>query len=279
LIKKRYDFPLESPRANSAMNSAALSVLPWVLVTSCHRRIGLTPVMAAGTTYVEAVRLAGCRPLLVPSAGSGDLDALLDLADGILLTGSASNVHPSHFGETVRDPQLPLDEDRDAWTLPLIRAAVERGVPMLAICRGCQEFNVAFGGSLHQAVHEVPGFFDHRAAEEEPLARKFGPAHEIGIVPGGLLDGLLDGCRVTVNSVHGQGIDRLAPRLRAEASAPDGLIEAVSVPDAQAFNLGVQWHPEWQAATNPVSLRLLEGFGAACRTRRGQKEATARRDP
>jgi putative glutamine amidotransferase len=259
--------------------SAARTVLPWVLVTSCHRRIGLTPVMAAGTSYVEAVCLAECRPLLVPGAGAGDLVALLDLADGVLLTGSAANVHPSHFGEAVHDPQLPLDEERDAWTLPLIRAAVERGVPMLAICRGCQEFNVAFGGSLHQAVHEVPGFFDHRSADEEPLERKFGPAHEIRIVPGGLLDEVLGERRVTVNSVHGQGIHRLAPRLRAEASAPDGLIEAISVPDAKAFNLGVQWHPEWQAATNPVSRRLLEAFGAACRSRREQKEAIARRSP
>jgi putative glutamine amidotransferase len=215
----------------------------------------------------------------VPGAGAADIDALLDLADGIFLTGSPSNVHPSHFGEAVHDTQLPLDENRDAWTLPLIRAAVERGVPLLAICRGCQEFNVALGGSLHQAVHEVPGYFDHRAAADAPRERKFAASHEIEIVPDGLLEQVLGERRVMVNSVHGQGIHRLAPGLRAEARAPDGLIEAITVPGAMAFNLGVQWHPEWLAVNNPVSRRLLEVFGAACRTRREQKEANARRNP
>jgi putative glutamine amidotransferase len=252
------------------------SLAPWVLVASCRQRIGLASVMAAGTTYLEAVRLAGCRPLVVPGADAADLDALLDLADGICLTGSPSNVHPSHFGECVHDPGLPLDPDRDAWTLPLIRLALERGVPLLAICRGCQEFNVALGGSLYQAVHEVPGFFDHRAACDDSLERKFGPSHEVGIVPGGLLGEVLGARRVMVNSVHGQGIHLLAPGLRAEAMADDGLIEAITAPDAKAFNLGVQWHPEWQAAADPVSRRLLESFGAACRTRRMAKEDAGR---
>lgn len=246
--------------------------MPWVLVASCRQRIGLASVMVAGTTYLEAVRLAGCRPLVVAGAGASDLEALLDLADGICLTGSPSNVHPLHFGEAVHDSGLPLDPERDAWTLPLIRLALERGVPLLAICRGCQEFNVALGGSLYQAVHEVAGFFDHRAACDDPLERKFGPSHEIGIIPGGLLAGVLDKRRVMVNSVHGQGIHRLAPGLRAEAMADDGLIESITAPDAKAFNLGVQWHPEWQAASDPVSRRLLECFGAACRARRGEKE-------
>lgn len=255
------------------MNTGDRAWIPWILVSACRRRVGVVPVMAAGTAYVEAVRLAGCRPLLVPGANAEDLPALLDLADGVLLTGSPANVHPSHFGEAVHDPRLPLDAERDAWTLPLIRAAVERGVPLLAICRGCQELNVALGGSLHQAVHEVPGFFDHRPAEDGPLERKYGPSHEIEIVPGGLLAGILGERRATVNSYHGQGIQRLAPRARVEARAPDGLVEALTVPDARAFNLGVQWHPEWQAATNPVSRRLFEAFGAACRARRTQKVA------
>lgn len=259
------------------MNSSNENPVPWVLVASCHQRVGLAPVLVAGAAYVEAVRLAGCRPLVVPGADETDLDALLDLADGVFLTGSASNVNPAYFGEDVLDPDLPLDPARDRWTLPLIRAAVELGVPLFSICRGCQEFNVAFGGSLHQAVHDVPGMLDHRPVSEESLERKFGPAHGIDLVSGGLLENLLGESRITVNSVHGQGIHRLGEGLQAEATAPDGLIEAITVPHAKAFNLGVQWHPEWQAACNPVSLRLFEAFGSACRNRRANREAGAGR--
>jgi putative glutamine amidotransferase len=241
---------------------------PVVLVASCQRMLGNSPVSATGTPYIEAVRLAGARPLLIPAGDPAEILSLLDLADGILLTGSQSNVHPSHFEQPVRDPSLPLDPARDAWSLPLIREAIRRGLPLLAICRGCQEFNVALGGSLHQAVHEVPGFMDHQPASEEILDEKYGPAHPIDLAPGGFLQTWLGQTRITVNSVHGQGIARLAPTLRAEAFAPDGLVEAITDPHAPAFNLGVQWHPEWRAAENPVSRRLLELFGNACRQHR-----------
>ena len=241
---------------------------PLLLVPACHRQIGLAPMAVVGTSYLEAVRLVALRPLVVPGAKASEVDSLLDLADGIYLTGAPSNVHPSHFAQEVRDPGLPLDPDRDAWTLPLIRAAIRRGVPLLAICRGFQEFNVALGGSLHQAVHELPGLMDHRPASEETLDEKFAPAHEIGILPAGFLEGILEETTLMVNSVHGQGIDRLASSLRAEAFAPDGLIEAITVPDAPAFNLGVQWHPEWRAAENPASARVFESFATACRERR-----------
>ncbi len=234
--------------------------------------LGQHPFHVAGKKYIDAVRLAGCQPVIVPSAALDELDALLDLAHGVLLTGSASNVHPSHFDEAVHDPSLPLDLDRDAWTLPLIPRVLARGLPLFGICRGFQEVNVALGGTLHQAVHEVAGRHDHRSGGEALAELQYGPAHEIEVLPGGVLARALGAVpaagRVQVNSVHGQGVNRLAAGLRTEALAPDGLVEAFSVSDARGFNLCVQWHPEWQAADNPVSRRLFEAFGAACETYR-----------
>lgn len=253
----------------------ALAHKPRVLVPACNRMLGEHPFHVAGRKYVEAVRLAGCQPLVVPSLAPGELDDLLELADGILLTGSASNVHPSHFGENVHDTSLPLDPERDDWTLPLIPRALARGIPMLAICRGFQEVNVALGGSLHQAVQEVPGHHDHRAASETPVEVQYGLAHTIDVLPGGTLDAILGERRVEVNSIHGQGVKRLAGGLRAEAVAPDGLVEAFSMPAAHGFNLCVQWHPEWQAADNPVSMKLLRAFGAACEAYRDRRAQPA----
>ena len=251
---------------------AAAKARPIVLVPACNRMIGQHPHHVAGQKYVDAVWLAGCQPLIVPSVPIDEIDTLLDRADGVLLTGSPSNVHPSHFGETIHDPELPLDVDRDAWTLPLIPRVLARGMPLFAICRGFQEVNVALGGSLHQAVHDVPGQRDHRAPKDAPADLQYGLAHDVVVQPGGVLARILEGgdgsdggaARIEVNSVHGQGAHRLADGLRIEALAPDGLVEAFSVEAAAGFNLCVQWHPEWQAAANPVSTRLFKAFGAAC---------------
>ncbi|PXW98110.1 gamma-glutamyl-gamma-aminobutyrate hydrolase [Sphaerotilus hippei] len=241
---------------------------PVVLVPACNRDIGQHPFHVAGKKYVDAVRLSGALPLIVPSASPDEIATLLDLADGVLLTGSASNVHPSHFGEPVLDPSLPLDPVRDAWTLPLIRQALERGLPLFAICRGFQELNVALGGSLHQAVQSVAGKHDHRACSSDPVGVQYGVRHGVRVQPGGVLAGLFGETDLQVNSVHGQGLNRLAPSLRIEALASDGLVEAVSVPTAPGFSLCVQWHPEWQAADNPVSIALFGAFGAACQAYR-----------
>ncbi|RZL05767.1 MAG: hypothetical protein EOP40_19280 [Rubrivivax sp.] len=142
---------------------------PVVLVPACQRVLGRHPFHVAGKKYLDAIRLGGCVPLIVPGASPLELDTLLSIADGLLLTGSPSNVHPSHFGEEVHDPSLPLDPVRDEWTLPIIRQALARGMPVLGICRGFQEVNVAVGGSLHQAVHEQPGFINHRADDRLPV--------------------------------------------------------------------------------------------------------------
>jgi putative glutamine amidotransferase len=158
---------------------------------------------------------------------------------------------------------------------------VAAGVPVLGICRGFQEMNVAFGGSLHQKVHETGNFMDHREPENEPVEIQYAPSHPVQVAPGGLLAGIGLAQEIRVNSIHGQGIERLAPGLRVEATAPDGLIEALSVPPGAAFAsldvfaLGVQWHPEWQVTQNPDYLSILQAFGDACRKRATQRDAQA----
>ena len=249
------------------MTFAEPTVKPIVLVPACNRRFGDHPFHIVGRKYIDAVRLAGCQPLVVPSAEPGELDALLAMADGVLLTGSPSNVHPGRFDEDVHDPSLPQDPERDAWTLPLVPLALARGVPLLAICRGAQEANVALGGSLHQAVQELPGLRDHRSDDDDAVEVQYGPAHPVDIVPGGRLEALLGPSPFDVNSLHGQAVNRLASGLRVEARSPDGVVEAFSQPEAPAFNLCLQWHPEWQAAENAVSMKLLQAFGQACRMR------------
>ena len=241
---------------------------PRVLVPACNRQVDAYASHTAGKKYVDAVRLAGALPLIVPTALPDELDALLDLADGVLLTGSPSNVHPSHFGEAVHDAALPLDPERDAWTLPLVRRVIARGMPLLAICRGTQEVNVALGGTLHQAVQDDPAHLDHRAPEGQPTAVQYSEAHQVLVEPGGLLARITGLAQFGVNSLHGQAVKQLAPGLRVEARAPDGVIEAFSVAPAPGFNLCLQWHPEWQAASNPVSMALLQAFGQATRAYR-----------
>jgi len=246
---------------------------PVVLVPACNRMLGHHCFHVAGKQYVDAVWLARCQPLIVPGADQKELDDLLDIAHGVLLTGSPSNVHPSWFNENVLDESLPLDPLRDAWTLPIIPKVVALGMPLFAICRGFQEANVALGGSLHQAVHQVEGYADHRDRDDDAVEVQYGIAHDVAIEPGGVLEKLLEASVIAVNSLHGQGVKRLAPGLRVEARAPDGLVEAFSVADAPTFALGVQWHPEWNAAENPVSMCLLGAFGDAARAYRDARIA------
>jgi putative glutamine amidotransferase len=238
---------------------------PLVGIPACVRVQGDHPVHLTGDKYIRAVSEgAGALPLLVPALGDGiDLDDLVARLDGLLVTGSASNVEPHHYGGPPSAKGTLHDPARDATTLPLIRAALAAGVPLLGICRGFQELNVALGGTLHQRVHEVPGLSDHREDETAPLEVQYGPAHSVTLVPGGVLARLAGGNEVRVNSVHGQGIDRLAPALAVEATAPDGLVEAVRVADAPAFALAVQWHPEWRFRDDPLSTALFAAFGQA----------------
>jgi len=259
----------------STQTSSKTAPKPVVLVPACNRLHGHHPYHMVGKKYVDAVRLAGCQPLIVPTALPEELDDLLAIAHGVLLTGSPSNVHPSHFDEDVLDPSLPLDPERDAWTLPLIPKAIARGMPLFAICRGFQEANVALGGTLHQAVQRVPGYNDHRSNDDDPVEVQYDLAHEVKVEPGGRLAAIVERPSLRVNSLHGQGVNRLAPGLRVEARAPDGLVEAFSVAEAPGFTMCVQWHPEWQASGNPVSQRLFAAFGDAARSYRDHHRGPA----
>jgi putative glutamine amidotransferase len=238
---------------------------PIVVIPACSKQIDGHPFDAVGRKYSAAVaEIADCQPLLAPlGPGMADVAAVLDIADAILLPGSPTNVAPVHYGAEA--PVLPdqLDPARDAVTLPLIRAAVERKLPIFAICRGFQELNVALGGSLHQAVHTVNGHDDHRERADRPLEERYGPVHPIKLR--GKLREWIGADDIMVNSLHGQGVARLAPGLKPEAFAKDGLVEAVRGLDDEAFCLGVQWHPEWQAKSNPVSVTLFRRFGSAAR--------------
>lgn len=245
---------------------------PIVLIPACVQKIGLHAQHTAQLKYVNALVAAGCVPLILPALGErADIEAVLDACQGVMLTGSPSNVHPDHYGQPLRDDQLPLDAARDATTLPLIRAVLARGMPLLGICRGFQEINVALGGSLHQAVHAVEGMQDHREDRQAGLERQYAAAHAVTLVPGGRLAHVLqrDGV-LYVNSLHGQGVDRLAPGLEVEARAADGLVEAFSVSAAKRFALALQWHPEWRMTENPASQRIFEAFAQACREYRGE---------
>lgn len=251
--------------------------LPLIGVTACSKQVGLHAYHISGDKYVRAVATAAKGlPLIIPSLGPLlEPTDILDGLDGLLFTGSPSNVEPFHYRGPASEPGTAHDPARDATTLPLIRAAIAAGVPVLGICRGFQEMNVAFGGSLYQKVHEVPGMLDHREDDSQPVDVQYGPAHAVRIVPGGVLAGLGLPGQIQVNSIHSQGVQHLAPGLRAEATAPDGLIEAFSVVQGKAFALGVQWHPEWQVSSNPDYLAIFQAFGEACRQRSIQRDADA----
>jgi putative glutamine amidotransferase len=222
-------------------------------------------VHATGTTNSEAVaQVAGCLPLMIPTDPRFvTVPELLDLCDGFLLTGGRPNVHPSEYGEDETPAHGSFDRCRDAITLPLVRACVERGQPFLGICRGFQEVNVAMGGTLHPEIRDLPGRMNHRMPPEGTVEEKFALRHPVAFTPGGVFDRLMGSAEVVTNSLHGQGIDVAGARIVVDGHAPDGTPEAIYVKDAPGFTLSVQWHPEWNSTADPVSRPLFEAFGAA----------------
>lgn len=242
---------------------------PLVLVSSDVRESEGYRWHGAPHTYLDAlIHGAGATPLIVPSYGADiDLDALLDIADGALITGSRSNVHPARYGATPDAAHEPYDLARDATTLPLIRAALARGLPLLCICRGLQEMNVALGGALEGEIQARPGRMDHRAPDSPAQGERFAIRHAVSLEDGGYLNALLGRATIEVNSLHRQAIGRLAEGLAVEARAPDGTIEAVRLRDATGFALGVQWHPEYWVSSDEPSSRIFRAFGDAMRQR------------
>jgi putative glutamine amidotransferase len=252
--------------------------IPFVGIPCCFRSTDDRSFHSVNERYpVAVVEAVGAMPLLIPALGPKlDFAAVLDRLDGLLITGSPSNVEPWQYnGPPSREGTLH-DPDRDATTLPLIREAVRRDLPVLAICRGIQELNVALGGSLHQRIFEMPERVNHRRRKGPmTLDERYGPAHSVRLSPGGRLIELAGSDEIMVNSLHGQGIDRPGPDLLVEAVAPDGQIEAVSLPGAR-FVVGVQWHPEYKPLENVFSRALFSAFSQVCHATRAG-DATSRR--
>jgi len=241
----------------------------------CDRRIYTGhPFHMVGEKYLAAiVQAAKAIPLMIPVLKDPiDFDVLLGHLDGILLSGSYSNVEPHHYdGEPSEDGTLH-DSHRDAVTLPMIRHVLDMGMPLFAICRGFQELNVALGGTLHQKVHQVPGYHMHLENPDDPMEVKYGPSHPVSLPEGGLLRSLMGKESMMVNSLHSQGVARLADGVTVEAVADDGLIEAFRVDSAPGFNLAVQWHPEWRATKDEFSMAMFKAFGDACRARGAERQ-------
>ena len=245
------------------------SVIPLIGVPADVKEIEEKPFHAVGDKYLRAViEATGGLPLVIPAFGVlYDMPALVARLDGVLLTGSPSNVHPARYNQTPTPEAEPYDKARDETTLPLIHETLGQAVPMLAICRGMQELNVALGGTLHARVHELPERIDHRRPQHDDPDVQYGPRHTIALAENSELRRLAESAEATINSLHWQAIDQLAPRLIVEADAPDGTIEAVRVRDASNFALGVQWHPEYKVLENNFSTAIFAAFGAAARKR------------
>ncbi len=243
---------------------------PIIGIPADRRMLGPHPFHAVGEKYIHAVAAAaGGLPLLIPVMPEPlEAEAILGAVDGILFTGSPSNVEPARYGGEPSAPGTWHDPERDATTLALIPRAVAAGIPVLGVCRGFQEMNVAFGGTLWQNVQDVPGHLDHREDKQQPLDVQYAPAHEVQLEAGGALRRMAGGAeRLRVNSLHSQGVRTLGAGLAVEARAPDGLIEAFRVAAAPAFAMAVQWHPEWRVMSDPFSQTLFAAFGAAAKDR------------
>ncbi|MBP7240668.1 gamma-glutamyl-gamma-aminobutyrate hydrolase family protein [Amaricoccus sp.] len=228
-------------------------------------------VQAVGVANIEAVaELTGAIPLVVPALPAvGAISDLMEACDGFVFTGGRPNVHPSHWGEEPTEKHGAFDPDRDAVTLPLIRACVAAGTPIFGICRGFQEFNVAFGGTLDPEIREIPGRLNHRMPPDGTLEEKFEHRHTVRLTPGGAFARILGATEVMVNSLHGQGIRDRGGRVVIEGWAPDDTPEAIHIEGAPGFAIAVQWHPEWRASTDPVSRPLFMSLGEAVRRRAG----------
>ena len=251
-----------------------MSSRPVIGVPADRRILEPHPFHVVGEKYLQAlIEGAGALPLIIPVLAEHlDIDDILGQVDGVLLTGSPSNIEPHHYDGEPSEPGTMHDPHRDAATLPLARRALDAGVPLLAVCRGFQELTVVLGGTLHQKVHEVPGYHTHKENPNDPIEVHYGPSHELNLVEGGVLHKLAGVTNVMVNSLHSQGVERLPEGVTVEAIADDGLIEGFSVDSAPGFAMAMQWHPEWQVTQNEFSMAIFKAFGNACRDYAGQRQ-------
>ena len=257
-------------------DTAGAAPRPAVAIPCCVRTEGAHSVHQVTEKYITLVAdRVNAVPFLIPALGDHlTPEEILARFDGLLLTGSRSNVEPHHYGAE-KVPELAHDPARDAVTLPLIRAAVAADLPIVAICRGIQELNAALGGTLFQQVQHVPGRIDHRSPREGTLEQKYAhTAHPVALTPGGRFAAWAGSTELMVNSLHQQGIDTPAKGLVVEAVAPDGQIEGVTLP-GKTFVVGVQWHPEFRCAEVPFACNLFDAFGDACRRRAAERNRRA----
>ncbi len=250
-----------------------MSIKPIIAVPADRRLIGIHPFHMVGEKYITALKdAAGGLPWMVPASGDdGMLDDLLERIDGLFLTGSVSDIEPHHYQGEPSRPGTLHDPERDATVFPLARKALDAGIPLFAVCRGFQELNVLLGGTLHQHLHEVEGYLDHRENKDDQINKQYGPVHDISIKEGSLLRDFAGQETATVNSLHGQGVNQIAGGVTIEAVAEDGVIEAFRVNNVNGFAYAVQWHPEWKVMENPLSLSIFKAFGDACREYARQK--------
>ena len=251
-----------------------MSSRPIIGVPACRRVFDGHPFHIVGEKYLRAmIDGANALPLVIPVLAEHlDIEDILGQVDGVFLTGSPSNVEPHLYAGEPSEPGTLHDPERDAATLPLTRRALQAGVPLMAVCRGYQEVTVALGGTLHQKVHDVPGYHVHKENKNDPLDVQYEPSHPVDLIEGGVLHQLAGETRVMVNSLHSQGVAKLPDGVTVEAIADDGLIEAYTVDGVPGFALGVQWHPEWQVTKNEFSMAIFKAFGDACRAYAGQRQ-------
>ena len=247
-------------------NKSANSRKPVVLMSmGAQERKGHDYQVMTHKYIIPLVEQAGCVPVLAPTCcGADDIERYLDLVDGVYLTGAGTNIDPVLYGQDNLTPEKTQDRDRDLFDLPLIKAAIARGLPLFGICRGMQEINVALGGDIYQKVYAEPGFNDHRENPDDPVEVQYAPSHSVTAEAGSWLAELLGDAPFMVNSLHGQAVNRLGDGLQVMARAEDGLVEAIGLSRNRPFLFAVQWHPEWQAAGNPQSVKIFQAFGEAC---------------
>lgn len=238
------------------------------IIGNAHEVASQYIVQGVGMMNLEAVSsVSNAVPVIIPALPSlGSVQEVISLCDGFVFTGGRPNVHPKHYGEEATEAHGLFDLDRDALTLPLIRACVAKSIPILGICRGFQEFNVAFGGTLHPEIRDIPGRINHRMPPDGTIEEKFEHSHTVQLTQGGVFAKLFGSDEILVNSLHGQGICQPGDRVVIEGRAPDNTPEAINIDGAENFALAVQWHPEWNAEHDEVSRPLFEAFGKALRS-------------
>lgn len=254
-------------------NTSPMTRKPIALVPTGAKEHGGHWYQLMGKKYLDPlVNFSDCLPVLLPTSyGDAQIEQYLDIADGIYLSGASTNIDPALYGQDWLTPDQAQDKDRDLFNIALIRAGLKRGLPFFGICRGFQELNVALGGDLYQQVHNTEGLTDHREKDPTaPLTEQYGPNHSVKLKEGCWLQDVLGTDEFMVNSLHGQGVKTLGKGLEAIAHGEDGLIEAAHSLEYKQFVLGVQWHPEWHAHENPLSIKLFKAFGDAARKHMAQ---------